>query len=140
MEPVMEFKDDAELNKCLDYWKEKLFLRDWIIKAELKDEVTLPTGENCYGTNAFEYSTRQSTILIRKYNPDVDSKCERKYCAEQTLVHELLHCIYAYLAKSGSPSYESAYLEAHEHQQLDRLADTLIMTKYNVSFDFFINK
>lgn len=22
MEPIMEFKDDAELNKCLDYWKE----------------------------------------------------------------------------------------------------------------------
>lgn len=137
--PKMKFSNKKEMMKYLREWQHRLFLDHWIIDAELVDELVDRDGVECWGLNTFEMIGRSSLIKIRKYNPDKDANAVRKYCAEQTLVHELLHCIYNWLLKDSN-SHDSMYYDTMDHQQLDKIADALIMAKYDLPFEFFLNK
>ena len=86
--PKMKFSNKKEMMKYLREWQHRLFLDHWIIDAELVDELVDRDGVECWGLNTFEMIGRSSLIKIRKYNPDKDANAVRKYCAEQTLVHE----------------------------------------------------
>lgn len=136
--PKMEFTNKKELMKYLNEWKHRLFLDHWIIDADLKDEVFDDENNECWGLNKIDVVSRVSYISIRKYC-DKDINAVRKYCAEQILVHELLHCIYNWLIKDGN-NHDAMYYDTMDHQQLDKMADSLVMAKYNIPFEFFINK
>jgi hypothetical protein len=133
MKPIEEFETEEQLQECLKWWQEKLFLMDWIIKAKMvsPDEFTEP---NLAGENLFEIANKASTIKIisKKYYDDKVIK----YCAEQILVHELLHCKYNWLADNGS--YEGKYLDVMEHSLLEQMAKSLVMAKYNLTLDYFV--
>lgn len=137
--PKCNFKNVNDLIKCMEEWKHRLFLDDWIIRVELKDNVVDSQNNSCYGLNCMNFITREAIIQIRKYDKEKDKDTCRKFCMEQTLVHELLHCIYNWLQKDYN-NHEAAYYDNKDHQQLDKLADSLIMAKYNIPFEWFINK
>jgi len=132
--PVCKFKDNKQLNKYLKEWQNKLYLNDWIIKAELASDLCM-NGEKCNGLNNMISEHMTSFISIsteqREGNPMMT------YCEEKVLVHELLHLKYNWL--QGPSNYESEYVDAKEHQLLEQMAKTLILTKYNLDREWFNN-
>lgn len=133
-EPICEFKDQDELQKCLEEWQERLFLSDWIIKVVRVNPVDMP---NLAGANEFQTENKCSVIKLVEASEDAKSRIA-KYCEEKTLVHELLHCKYNLIEDCGG-SYEGKYLEITEHMLLEQMAKSLIMAKYNVGFEWFKN-
>lgn len=71
--PIEEFKTQEELNQCLKWWQDKLFLNDWIIKAK----VCLPeefVNEDACGENSMIFQNKQAMIRIldKQYYPKDD--------------------------------------------------------------------
>lgn len=132
MDPVLEFKDIAEAYQYLHEWQHRLFLDDWIIKLRLVDAQEMKDNQ---GESHLVFE--QSAALIDLAVDDKDDNAYvTKTCAEETLVHELLHLKYGYVENN---SYEGKYLEVHEHQLLEQMAKSLIMAKYDLLFDWFVN-
>jgi len=136
--PKKVFDSSEELQEYVDYWVEKLFLTDWIIKAEL-----VPTSriEGSYGKNINNWMLKTSHIQISVYDNDmreilIKSKNVRKFCQEQTLIHELLHSKYC-ISMGKIDKYELLLMELTEHAKLEQLAKSLLMTKYDLTFDWF---
>ena len=135
-QPKMVFKNLADMEKCMEEWKEILMLHDWIIECRLVKEL-YNEGEECWGLNSHELVGRTSTISVRQYDPDKDNTSVEKYCAEYILIHELLHLVYPVFTKD---SYEANYFGTMEHRKLDKMAQSFIMAKYNLNFNWFKNK
>ena len=133
-EPIMVFTAET-LNKSLKWWKKKLFLTDWTIRAKL-----VPPDElgSLLGNNTFTFEDKSSIIRIADIPISERSTYVGKLCDECTLVHELLHLKYNLFEDSSS--FEKSYVENMEHQKLEQLAKTLIMTKYNLPFKWFDNQ
>lgn len=134
-EPVCIIKDKKQLVKLLKEWQHRLFLDDWIIKAVIVDKEEL--DEDVAGHNSFIFTNKTAIIKLAKIDEE-DNDRIAKCCMEYTLVHELLHCKMNLFSNSNT-DYESAYLEAHEHQLLDEMAKSLIMAKYNIDLNWFKN-
>ena len=135
-EPICIFKDQAELDACLKWWKKRLFLNDWIISAHV-----IPMSEfnmeDAVGENLYQSGSKCAVIHICT-EESYPSDAMLKQCQEKTLVHELLHCNYCCL--NFPDSYEGKITEIFEHQRLEELARSLIMIKYGVDADWFENK
>ena len=134
-EPIMEFKTIEEAKACLKEWQDRLFLSDWIIKIKLctPEEFTL---EDVVGEN--EYQIDGKNCVIRILKPEFYGDRMIKYCAEQILIHELLHCKYCWLSPPAG-KIESVYFDTLEHAQLEQMAKSLFMAKYNLPFSWFKN-
>lgn len=132
MEIKEVFNSKEELNTCLKWWQEKLFLTDWIIKARICEPCDFH-NEYCMGENSFDMVNKCCAIRIldKKYYSDRIMK----YCAEKVLVHELLHCRYNWIANESS--YEGKYVDVTEHGLLEQMAKSLIMAKYDLNLDYF---
>lgn len=135
--PIMEFENDDQLQACIEEWKKVLFLQDWIIKGKLVEELFDDNDNELAGSNSFQVTNKCGLIQIVKANEDNKSRIV-KYCAEATLVHELLHCKYNWTSKC-SDSIEYAYYDNLEHSLIEQMAKSLIMTKYNLPFEWFCN-
>ena len=136
--PIMEFESNEHLQSCIEEWKKVLFLQDWTIKGALVDPpFTDDSGEELRGHNSFQVVNRCSFIQIVKPNDDIRNLMV-KFCAELTLVHELLHCKYNWTLKDSN-SIEYAYYETLEHSLIEQMAKSLIMVKYNLPFEWFQN-
>lgn len=135
--PILEFETEEQLQNCIEDWKKILFLQDWVIKGKLVDELYDSNDNELAGNNNFQIANKCSLIQIVRANEDVKSRIV-KYCAEATLVHELLHCKYNWTQKC-SDSIEYAYYENLEHSLIEQMAKSLIMTKYNLPFEWFYN-
>lgn len=134
MKPIEEFETEEQLQECLKWWKDKLFLTDWIIKAKLCAPEDFIEQGVC-GENEFDIVNKCCIIRIMKkkyYGERV-----MKYCAERILVHELLHCKYNWL--SCGSTYEGIYVDTMEHSLLEQIAKSLIMAKYDLPLDYFIS-
>lgn len=135
--PIMEFKDNRQLMKCMREWKKILFLDAWIIKAELLDrEECILGGEECVGINHFIIPGHESMISVARPDNDIRGRIV-KYCAEKTLVHELLHCKYNWVTETGTQ--EGKYYEGLEHSLIEQMAKSLIMVKYELPSSWFEN-
>lgn len=133
MEIKEVFNSKEELNNCLKWWQEKLFLTDWIIKAKICEPCEFVDDGNM-GENSFDMVNKCCVIRIldKKY---YGNDRIMKYCAEKILVHELLHCLYNW--SGNEESYEGKYVDIMEHGLLEQMAKSLIMAKYDLSFDYF---
>ena len=138
-QPKMVFKNLAEMEKCMNEWQHTLFLDHWYLEPRLVDNLRDQDGEECWGLNVHEQVGRVATISVRKFRPGEDDQAPKKYCAEQILVHELLHCYYGWLQRDGG-AYDSVVCSVKEHQQLELMAEAFILAKYNLKRDFFYNK
>lgn len=135
--PIMEFETEEQLQSCIEDWKKVLFLQDWVIKGSLVDELHDANGNELSGNNSFQIPNKCSLIQIVRANDDIKSRIV-KYCAESTLVHELLHCKYNWTEKNSN-SIEYAYYEDLEHSLIEQMAKSLIMVKYDLPFEWFYN-
>ena len=99
MKPIDVFENQEQLNECLKWWQEKLFLTNWIIEARISEPCDFVI-EKSMGENEFDMVNQSCVIKIldRKYYGDRIMR----YCAEKVLVHELLHCKYNWLANENS--------------------------------------
>lgn len=59
-EPIMKFTDET-LQKSLKWWKKKLFLDDWNIKAKLVPQQDI---DGFAGLNEFKFVNKSSLIRI----------------------------------------------------------------------------
>lgn len=137
--PIEVFLSQEQLDDCLKWWQHRLYLDGWIIKARVVNTITDVDGnevDSAVGYNQLAYAVSQSYIQIlsedgfNRLNPI----CTH-ICMEQVLVHELLHCIYNWI--EGNESYEGIYLMGKEHQQIEQMAKSFIMAKYNLDYDYF---
>lgn len=129
MEIKEVFSSKEELNDCLKWWQEKLFLTDWIIKSKVCDWEDFKSKEKCAGENYFISVNRCSQIFILKKEEYEKENPIMKYCAEKILVHELLHLKF---------DLKEADQETNEiHALIEQMAKSLIMEKYNLSLDYF---
>lgn len=137
--PIEEFETPEQLEECLRWWQHKLFLDNWLILAHTTDEIIDSEGvkqEDTEGLNTYVFESSQASIqILTKAQHDKENMLF-KYCAEKILVHELLHCKYAWL--DNGTSYEGVYLCMKEHQLLEEMAKSLIMAKYNLEHNYFI--
>ena len=135
MTPIMEFASVKQAYDCLHYWQEKLFLQDWTIKLILATPEDMNMQEVC-GENVYQVDSKSCVIKILK--PEYYGDRIIKYCAEQILIHELLHCLYNWVERNYD-SIEVAYYDTLEHARLEQMAKSILMVKYNLSFDWFKN-
>lgn len=136
--PIMEFESQEHLQSCIEEWKKVLFLQDWVIKGVLVDPPLLDdSGCELCGHNEFQIVNRCSVVRIVKPSDDIKDRIV-KFCAELSLVHELLHCKYNWTLKDAN-SVEYAYYDTLEHGLIEQMAKSLIMVKYNLPFEWFQN-
>ena len=130
----MEFKDQKEAENILEWWKKKLFLTDWIIKINLVCASDMPDDA---GVNHLNFMMKSSSIDIAQPDKGIRERIV-KFCAEETLAHELLHCKDDILIPDKG-NYASVYLDERQHQLLEEMAKSLIMAKYDLPYDWFKN-
>lgn len=134
--PVIEFKDNKELNAYLRWWQDKLQLNDWVIQAELIDNITDEDGTPLGGHIDYIWENNCAFIDIKAHDT-LDENCipMSKFCAELNLVHELLHLYIGWL--KAPDTHDGTYYNSSEHKKLEKLAKAFIMAKYNLTFDWF---
>ena len=135
--PIMEFKNIQQAYECLREWQERLFLTDWLIKINLIDTNTIELNEKeCSGTIIMTFENKCATMNIVCLTDDARNRII-KVCHEQILIHELLHLKYNWIEPTGA--YESKYVDDIEHQLLEQMAKSLLMSKYGLPFEWFKN-
>lgn len=134
-EPILEFRDEIELNVQLTKWKQRLQLNDWVIKAELVDNI-IPQedGSQCDGINNVNYANKTAYIKISHAR---NAKLVFKKCEELVLVHELMHCIIM-AVECSERSVEACVFEEVMHQPVEVVARALLMSEYGLDFNWFM--
>ena len=121
--PICKFESNEQFWDCLRYWQSRLFLDHWIIKATLvPHEIKTDDGRLLEGRNFLTPQSGCAVIEVCQYDKDED--VVEKHCEELTLVHELLHCKYAYF-EDTEPTLESAWYETMEHKKTSRNGSNL---------------
>lgn len=134
-EPIEFFENQAQLDEYLKEWQERLFLRDWHIKANFVDGENIP---GLAGQSDVSWVHNSGFIDIRKKG-QYPSGMIHKQPQELTLVHELLHFKFMTIERN-TPSIEEVYWNEKQHQLLEQLAKALIMAKYNLDYDWFLSE
>jgi hypothetical protein len=129
----MKFENREQAEKYLREWQHRLFLDDWIIKINLVD--CIDDEENCVGKVDYNREYLYANIRIKKeLNEDaIDTQCH-----EKVLVHELMHLVI--LQTENYEDIQNLYWNEKQHQIMERMTRSLILAKYDLSFDFFVNK
>lgn len=131
-QPIIEFKDEAQAYECLKEWQTRLFLDDWIIRVKFDSEI--------HAFAEVEKVTDIQSAIIRIHPlDDVTRDRNTKYCAEKSLVHELLHLKLDLVDFDGNLPIEVIVFNYTQHQKVEQLAKSLIMAKYNLPFEWFKN-
>lgn len=136
-EPLIEFLNQKHLDKYLRMWQKILFLEDWVIHAVLVDAPLYDDdGKELSGNNSFQIENKCAFIRIVKPSGDMTERVI-KYCAELTLVHELLHCKRGWLQPPNT--MEGLYFDVLSHQALEEEARSYLLARYNITKEWFNN-
>lgn len=139
MNPVDVIESPEQLEKLLREWQHILFLDGWSIIACITDTIIDVNGDevgDASGLNTLTFESSQASIQLLSERSFQENQYCFKHCMEKDLVHELLHCKYVWMENKST--YEGTYLEAKEHQILEEMAKSLIMTKYGVDYNYFL--
>lgn len=137
--PIETFKSEEEFTSTCEYWKNKLYLTDWIIKFKLTDDVIKETADNFEGIQllgecSFNFINKQALIQVDNTHG----------VAELTLVHELLHLLIQFMSEDclvceNIELERNVYKDALVHQSMEQMAKTLLMVKYpSIDKSFFV--
>jgi hypothetical protein len=130
MEPIIEFKSTEQAIGCLYEWKERLGINDWVVKVDLCEKHEFKLSDV---VGECDYEGINKCAIIRILKPEYYGDRIIKYCAEEVLVHELLHC------KLSLLNTEENCFNNLLHQTQEDIARALICAKYGVSNDWFSN-
>lgn len=134
-EPIVKFTSKEQLQECLDWWKHKLFLDDWVIHWNYSDFDKEPLNSKYMGNCELDALNKGALITLADYDT-LPKDCIMTLCDEKVLVHELLHLKQEYIiAVDGK--YESDFLYSSYHTNLEQMAKSLIMVKYDLPFEWF---
>lgn len=137
--PIIKFNSQQQLQRCIEEWQKILFLEHWVIKGSLVEGKILDDDDNeLLGQNVMEIVNNQALIRISDIPEEDCTSYIQKSCAELVVVHELLHCKYDWVEKEVK-DITAVYYDTLEHQLIDQMAKSLIMTKYNLDFSWFRN-
>jgi len=138
--PIMYFKSDEEFQECCRWWQHKLFLDDWFIKFHLQDGIIEDSsmGDSLDGYVEYNWSNKEADIVIGNVKNHVDGACTINV-AELTIVHELLHIKDEYLTDMEDKDARTFH-KYIAHRALEEMAKSLIMVKYGVDRDYFLDK
>ena len=127
--PIQQFKDIKHAIELLNEWKTKLGLFDWIIKIKICEphEMLLEDVDG-----ECEYTAITKSAIVRIIKPNYYGNRIIKYCAEEILVHELLHCKFSLFDDEDK-------LEKLLHQTINDIAKSFICAKYNITNEWFSN-
>ena len=137
--PIETFKSEEEFTATCEYWKNKLYLTDWIIKFELANDTIKETDDNfegipLLGECTFNFINKQAFIQVDNTHG----------IAELTLVHELLHLLIQFIREDclvceNIELERNIYKDALIHQSMEQMAKTLLMVKYpSIDKSFFV--
>jgi len=131
-EPIIEFENIEKAKECLQQWKCRLFLDDWIIRLKF--------GHVKGGVGLIEYEPVIKTAIITLEQSSKEEQGNRcsKYSQECILVHELLHIVFD-MPRMESIRLEDVEFHILQHQKTEFMARSLIMAKYGVEKDWFRN-
>jgi hypothetical protein len=134
--PKMIFEDEKEAELYLKEWQERLFLTDWTLRIILCEPNEF-SGEDkdLWGQCDGDHVDKSAVIRILKKGLKEDRITKK--CHECILIHELLHCKYMSMT---SDTIEGKYYETKEHGLLESMAKSLLMAKYDLKFDWFMNR
>lgn len=133
--PIRKFDSIKDLEDCLNYWKTKLFLTDWIVHVHQHHFNDAPlNGENMGYCDA-DY-VNQCAVIHLAY-ADTIPENSMTTCEEHNLVHELLHLRYPVVTDH---TYEGEVVARVNHADLEKMAKTLLMVKYDIPFSWFDHK
>lgn len=128
--PILEYKNTNQLLENLQEWQERLGLSHWAISAHhncAPDEMI-----QCNVAGECEWQEVNKSAVIRLADAKLYGRRILKYCAEKTLVHELLHIKLCMLGESGNRLQDRI-----QHQIIEDMAKVLIAAKYNLSLKWF---
>ena len=111
---------DEQLKEKLSYWKKRLRLNDWIIKAMIVRQRDFSSPERL---GEISYNIHNKTALIKILDP-VDYDDWEKQNMERILVHELLHLHFANIHYHFGK--ESEFYEVFEEQAIESITHGLI--------------
>lgn len=135
-EPILEFKDEQQAYECLKEWQTRLFLDDWIVMLDLCDDPVICDGKECAGMHSTEYSIKTSVFSIYK-KAHTENRIS-KHATESTIIHELLHLKYP-MYEFMNESVQDIEYRSQTHMLIEQMSKSLLMAKYDLSFDWFKN-
>lgn len=141
IKPIEYFNTDKEFQKCAKEWQHKLFLDDWFIKFELvEQELYLDEKKELSVFGYCDKNWENHEAIIRISHLKNTKGIVTKSIEELTLIHELLHCkLFPLESDTEKSSYEAVHLDLQNHVHIEQLAKSLLMTKYNLDYDYFMN-
>jgi hypothetical protein len=128
--PIEKFDNIKQAIACMEEWKERLGLHEWIIKLHFAEQGEMQINDS---DGNVEYTFILKTARIDILKPQYFGRRIMKYCAERILVHELLHLVFSYIEK------DDGELNKMTHQILEDMAMALICTKYGIDNKWFEN-
>ena len=138
--PIELFKNEKQFQKCCRWWQHKLFLDNWFIIFVMTDQLLKESdGVNerlISGMCEYEFNNKEATITICNTKESDDVNFMRNI-SELTVIHELLHLKNEYLVDLDNPE-DKNFHQYIAHQGLEEMAKTLLMTKYNLDYNYFL--
>ena len=128
-EPIITFDNKDQFIECTNYWRNMLPLEGWALVFELKYSpwADLDTWGDC----SVNYTKKCASIRILNDSDGVDSPTfPVKFCAERTLVHELLHCVIDPLLEGAPGTVEAKFFVDTFHQIVDSMSVSLLCVRY----------
>ena len=80
---------------------------------------------------------REATIYIDNSSNEIDDSIT-KNPVELVLLHELLHCFYP-MPRQESSTLEGAFYLNEKHKDIETMAKSILMIKYDLDFSWFKN-
>lgn len=137
--PILHFEDEKQFQDTLKYWIDKLMLFDWVIVATRTNEVldvdSCEDDDICWGYTRPDFENKTARIQIYTGRINEDDPIAFQNFEELTLVHELVHLRFG-LMKEGT-LYEDLVTNTHQHSVIESFAKSLILAKYDLTFDYF---
>lgn len=134
--PIMQFASQQQLDTSLKEWQERLGLSDWVIKIKLCNVL-----DNIYASGycSSNYISKTASIDILREPNENSGINYKRFCAEETLVHELLHCVIygSTIININKCSISEQYMDTRIHAELECLAMSFICAKYNITLEWF---
>lgn len=140
--PVKVFSNRDEAYDCLYYWLEKLYLTDWAIKLKFVRINEEPLNDEQSGDVRRVFEQKAAIITLPLPDDNFLDACKSSVARvghEQSLVHELLHLKEDPVQFVEDGDYTAGFYNRHKHTEIEMMARTLLMVKYNLPPSYFNN-
>lgn len=134
-EPIKKFASKKQFLDYAKWWQNKLLLNNWIIKFELIEKNIDKDGVPVDGYCQFSVENCEAKIVISNVKT---ADGVATFSAELTIIHELLHLKREYLQEGYAAGGEETLSDVYIHQCQELMAKSLLMTKYNIDYKWFL--